>query len=119
MTNTAAFSQVKEAATSSRLIKFAGCNVPRLEFFVVAESVSVDQRTNRLSLFNILEEMHGIHVPEDVTFPRNVIPQLVAASSWLIDQDEIGRRFHVQLRLHQPDQIVLDLGSMEFLAERR
>ncbi len=30
--------------------------MPKLEYFLICESVSVDQDTNRLSLFNVLED---------------------------------------------------------------
>ena len=93
--------------------------MPNLEFFLIAESVSVDQSTNRLSLFNILEELHAIDIPPNANLPGG-IPQLVAASSWIIAPDELGRSFHVNLLLHASDRPEpLNLGTLEFMAERR
>ena len=31
--------------------------MPRLEYFIVCESISTDQETNRVSLFNVLEDL--------------------------------------------------------------
>ena len=44
-----------------------------LEYFLVAESVSVDQLTNRISLFNVVEQVAASKFP--VT-----IPQIVAVA---------------------------------------
>jgi hypothetical protein len=96
--------------------------MPNLEFFVIAESVSVDQSTNRLSLFNILEELQQVEITPGMEFPRGVLPfpQLVAATSWIVENEEHDRRYRVNLRLHPPGGgESVDLGQLEFLAERR
>src|SRR5689334_5142896 len=31
--------------------------MPRLEYFLAAESISIDQATNRVSLFNVIDEL--------------------------------------------------------------
>lgn len=49
--------------------------MPTLEYFLVAESVSVDQTTNRISFFNVLEEAHTSKFPI-------VIPLLTAVAAW-------------------------------------
>ena len=37
--------------------------MPHLEYFVVAESLAIDAQTNRVSIFNVLEEVYGIAFP--------------------------------------------------------
>lgn len=64
----------------------------RLEFFVVAESLSVDQLTNRVSIFNILER---IQAP---TFPL-VLPQLMAVSLWEEDELDKEKQYQVAIRI--------------------
>jgi hypothetical protein len=71
--------------------------MPRLEYFLVAESVSIDRDRNQVSVFNILEE---VFIPR--TEPR-VVPQLVALSSWILDPEDQGRDFQVQVELVGPD----------------
>jgi len=68
----------------------------RLEYFVVAESHSVDQITNRVSIFNVLEEV------QSPTFPV-VIPQLVAVALWHAEAEDIERDFQSTVRLRTPD----------------
>ncbi|MCH7700254.1 MAG: hypothetical protein IID37_01085 [Planctomycetes bacterium] len=64
----------------------------RLEFFVVAESFSIDQLTNRVSIFNILET---IQAP---AFPL-VLPQLMAVSLWEDDERDTERQYQVDIRI--------------------
>lgn len=71
--------------------------MPTLEYFIIAESCSVDQNTNSLSLFHILEELHVPGLPF-------VLPQLVAVSSWNLADDEIGNEYQLLLRVHDPGQ---------------
>ena len=70
--------------------------MPRLEYFLVAESVSVDSDRNQVSVFNILEE---ISVPR--TGPK-VIPQLVALASWIVVPEDEGKDFQVSVELVRP-----------------
>ncbi len=70
--------------------------MPRLEYFLLADSLSVDQDTNNVSIFHVLEE---------VTIPLpGHIPRLVAISSWNIEPEERQRKdeFQATLRIHQP-----------------
>ena len=70
--------------------------MPKLEYFLVAESASIDRDSNQVSVFNILEE---------VSVPRSepkVIPQLVALSSWIIDPDDQGKDFQAAVELAGP-----------------
>jgi hypothetical protein len=70
--------------------------MPRLEYFVVAESVSIDRDRNQVSIFNILEE---ICVPKS---DPKVIRELVAISSWILDPEDEGKDFQVALQLAGP-----------------
>jgi hypothetical protein len=69
--------------------------MPSLEFFVVAQNVSVDQRTNRLSVFDILD------VVQPKSFPA-VIPRLVALSVWVMSDDDQKKDFQVALKITGP-----------------
>lgn len=74
--------------------------MPGLEYFVVCESVSTDKDTNRVSLFNIVEEIN-FHRQTDQP-PRNGIPvvQFVAVSCWNRLPEDEGNDFQAMLRIH-------------------
>lgn len=87
--------------------------MPRLEFFLISESLSTDQSTNQLSVFNILDDI-------TMTLPA-VLPRLVATSAWNFQPEEIGNDFQVILRVYRPNGDVLDETgdiSVNFTAER-
>lgn len=66
-----------------------------LEYFLVAEDVSVDQTTNRLSLFNTLEEF------QTPGFPL-LISKCCAVALWQKEPDDEGRDFQCVLRIILP-----------------
>ena len=67
--------------------------MPELEYFVVAESVSIDRDTNRVSLFNVVEEIFTSVVP----FP------FVAVSGWNLTADEQrGSELQAGVRITKP-----------------
>jgi hypothetical protein len=68
----------------------------RLEFFAVSEGVSVDQFTNRVSIFNILEQLAS---PE---FPF-VLASATAVSLWTMEAGDDERDFQCMLRITMPD----------------
>jgi hypothetical protein len=68
----------------------------RLELFVVSESVSVDQQTNRLSLFNVIEQVASTKFP-------SVLPAAVAVSMWMADAGDDVRDFQCTLRFTLPN----------------
>lgn len=70
--------------------------MPRLEYFLVSRSVSIDRDRNEVSVFNILEE-----ISLSKSTP-NVVPELVALSSWILDPEDQGRDFQVGLELVGP-----------------
>jgi len=55
--------------------------VPRLEYFFVAEDVAIDQSTNRVSAFNILEELTFSDFPA-------IFPRMAAISLWCREAEE-------------------------------
>jgi hypothetical protein len=96
--------------------------MPQLEYFLVAESISVDQSTNRVSLFNILEEVQITRIPAGTQIPPRLsgIPQVVAIGAWNIDPDEHGREYAVSLRVHVPGHSSPVQGpALTFVAEKR
>lgn len=69
-----------------------------LEFFVVAESVSVDQVTNKVSVFEVLERT-GFKPNTN-----NAIARCVACSLWRMTAEDIGQDFQVMLKIFQPGE---------------
>jgi hypothetical protein len=68
----------------------------RLEFFVVSEGVSVDQLTNQLSLFSVLEEVRSPDFPF-------VLPSAAAVSLWMKEAGDDDRDFQCLLRVTLTD----------------
>ncbi|MBI2058877.1 MAG: hypothetical protein HYU43_06945 [Armatimonadetes bacterium] len=69
--------------------------MPELEFFVVCESVSIDQATNQASVFNILEELGADAFP-------TIVPKCAALSLWRIGQADWNEDWQVILRVMGP-----------------
>lgn len=67
-----------------------------LEFFVLAESVSLDQLRNSLSIFHVVEEVKAAALPA-------AMPSLTAVSVWLLAREEKGADFQVTLVIRRPD----------------
>ena len=67
--------------------------MPKLEYFLVSESVSVDQQTNRASLFNILDEVRENKFP-------TVIPQAVVTSAWDYEVGDENIDYQVKVRVY-------------------
>ncbi len=67
----------------------------RLEYFLVAESLSVDQQTNRISFFNVVEQ---VNVSE---FPYT-IPQIIAVAAWNAEEGDDKKDFQVTVRITSP-----------------
>lgn len=75
-----------------------------LEYFLVAESVSVDQTTNRVSVFNVLEEIGAPQFPV-------LLPGCVAIALWNSVPDDAGKDFQVKLRITLPDDQSYEMTS--------
>lgn len=64
----------------------------KLEYFVVSQSVAVDQQTNRTSIFNVLET---ISAPK---FPVNM-DEATATALWRREPGDDGKDFQVLVRV--------------------
>lgn len=69
--------------------------MPRLELFAVCESCSIDQASNRLSLFNILEETNSEGLPVRVA-------SMAIVSLWLFDPADMGREVLSRVHVRKP-----------------
>lgn len=68
----------------------------RLEYFVVAQGVSIDQSTNQVSVFNILEDISSEDYPV-------VLDHCVALALWNAEDGDDGRDFQTVVRVTLPD----------------
>lgn len=76
--------------------------MPRLEFFVVAESLSIDQATNELSIFNIWEEVRSPGFPL-------IIPKCAAISLWRSEPNDAGQDWTAAVRVTPPGEPTIEL----------
>lgn len=74
--------------------------MPRLEYFLVCESVSVDRETNRISLFNVIEDIRFSKPGTETTAPWLV--NFVAVSCWNREDGDEDVDFQATLRIHSP-----------------
>ena len=65
----------------------------KLEYFLMAESVSVDQLTNRVSIFNVMENVHVQRVGQTCN--------AVAIAHWNLADAEIGNDFQIEIHIEQ------------------
>lgn len=70
--------------------------MPQLEYFLVAESISIDQYSNHVSIFNVLEEVRRPQFP-------SVLPRMIAVSMWLAEAADAGHDFQINVRITQPN----------------
>ncbi|MBL8871718.1 MAG: hypothetical protein JNK90_18225 [Planctomycetaceae bacterium] len=79
--------------------------MPKLEYFLLCESISVDQETNRVSLFNVLEDLH-ITKPPSVgdSKPAFILNQFVAVAVFNREPSDLNREFEACLRYNLPDK---------------
>jgi len=63
----------------------------QLEYFVVAESVTIDQLTNQVSVFNIIDELR-------VKLPLT-LGRIVAVASWNAEEADKGNDYQVAVRV--------------------
>jgi hypothetical protein len=78
--------------------------MPKLEYFLVCESISIDQETNRVSVFNIVEEVAPIKARP--TGP--IVPQVVALACWNREPGDENKDFQATLRIHAPEEKAKD-----------
>jgi hypothetical protein len=67
----------------------------QLNFFIVAESLSIDQSTNFASAFNIFEEIKVVGFP-------TIIPSMQILSTWVRDEGEEEQDCQCLLRITRP-----------------
>lgn len=87
--------------------------MPRLEYFLVCESISTDKDTNRVSLFNIIE---GVRVLPPGT-PGHILAQFVAVSCWNSEPGDENKDFQAILRINAPGADPKDF-EINFTMER-
>jgi len=101
------------AGTGPRVLAFAAREAPdthgrvpdlimaALEFFLVAESVAVDQTTGQISVFNIIEDVRALVLP-------GMIPQATAICAWNMAPEDVGQDFQVIFRVTPPGEAPRD-----------
>lgn len=86
--------------------------MPSLEYFVVAESMSVDQATNQVSVFNILEDVRTSSLPV-------VVPQLVCVCTVNLGANDMGQDHQVVLRVRTPSGAPREFSARFRASHRR
>ena len=66
--------------------------MPRLEYFLVAEATSVDQGTNKISIFNVIEELRSPQWPATV-------PVMTAVGALEASEEDKGKEFQAIVRV--------------------
>lgn len=90
--------------------------MPKLEYFLICESMSTDQETNRVSLFNVLEDLQVLP-PGTTPQPQLLVPHFVAVSCWNREPGDEDKDFQAILRIHPPKKEPKEF-SMNFKMER-
>jgi hypothetical protein len=92
--------------------------MPKLEYFLLCESISVDQETNRVSLFNVLEDLH---LASPLTTGESkgafILSQFVAVAVFNREPDDENRVFEACLKYNLPDAQFI-AHKLEFKMER-
>lgn len=83
-----------------------------MEFFIVSEELSIDQQTNRLSLFNVLEQIASPNFP-------SVLLSAAAVSLWVAEPGDDERDFQCALRVIPPGGSHRDLTTNFKFRSRR
>jgi len=76
--------------------------MPKLEYFLLCESVAVDQDTNRISLFNVLEDFQVAPAEDPTKKPSYMLSQFVAVALFNRDAEDRDKEFEASLRIHLP-----------------
>ena len=78
--------------------------MPKLEYFLLCESISVDQETNRVSLFNVLEDLHLAKLPKNGdSKPAFILNQFVAVAVFNREPEDGDQDFEACLKYNLPD----------------
>jgi hypothetical protein len=86
-------------------------NMPHLEYFVVSQSISVDQYKNRVSIFHIYEEISYKSFP-------TYIALLAITTLWDIDEDERDKEFSGEIVLSPPSSNELVKHPFNFRTDK-
>ncbi len=90
----------------------------KLEYFLICESISIDQETNRVSLFNVLEDFQlGSNPAQPPQVP--VFPFFVAVACWNRESGDEGQDFQAVLKVHSPSDAPAQQFTINFKMERR
>jgi hypothetical protein len=84
--------------------------MPSLEFFIVATTVAVDQRSNRVTIIEVIEEL------EPVRFPA-FMPRVAALTIWNLSEDDKDQDFQAVLRVTVPGLETVGEFRQNFTAE--
>ncbi len=76
--------------------------MPKLEYFLVCESMSTDSETNRVSLFNVLEDLQ-VASPESTSVSHIPVAQFVAVSCWNQERGDEVEDFQAIVKIHPPN----------------
>ena len=77
--------------------------MPKLEYFLLCESVSIDQDTNRISLFNVLEDFQIATAATNGKTPGYFLGQFVAVALFNREPDDGDKDFEACLRFNLPN----------------
>jgi hypothetical protein len=83
--------------------------MPRLEYFIVCASTSVDVERNSISLFHLLEDLF----PDQ--FPAS-LETMEAVSLWNLDPEDANTDFQATLRITLPDKALSARFAMNLSA---
>ena len=81
--------------------------MPSLEYFVVASSYSIDQYTDRVSIFEVMETFKPCMFPAFVS-------RMALVSVWNLEQEELDGDFQVLARIFPPGQDEPESYPMNF-----
>lgn len=109
--------------------------MPKLEYFLVCESVSTDRDTNRVSIFHVVEELRPPKIELPNTGPKtsssaalrpvpaseygHILAQLVAVCCWYQTDDDADKDFQAMLRLRTPEGTTHDFPMNFTMNSRR
>ena len=88
--------------------------MPRLEYFLVSESSTIDNESGAFSVFNVMNEAKFENFPA-------VLPKLALVACWIPTPDEIGSgdEFQVTFNFRLPDSAQSGQIRSSFQAESR
>jgi hypothetical protein len=96
--------------------------MPRPVYLLCCQSSSIDQATNRISLFNVVEEIHVVLIKEQGKLPAPMIGStLRVVSTWMREEgDDPEQPFHVEFAVKiptptgSPEEVVFSGAEVRF-----